>query len=85
MEEGSYCQDCQKGDLTKSGNGGGGGGTTLMPVAAKVMGKVLIRGMSDGVEWDVKLQKEQTGFRQGRSTNLFVKQAVECRYVSLTM
>ena len=39
---------------------------TLMSVAAKVMGKVLIRRISDGV--DVKLRKEQAGFCPGRST-----------------
>ena len=38
-------------------------GTTLMSVAAKVMGKVLIRRISGGV--DAKLGKEQAGFRKG--------------------
>ena len=37
-----------------------------MPVVAKVMGKVLIRRIADGV--DEKLRKEQAGFRSGRST-----------------
>lgn len=37
-----------------------------MSVAAKVMGKVLIQRISDGI--DVKLRKEQAGFRRGRST-----------------
>ena len=37
-----------------------------MSVAAKVMGKVLIRRISGGV--DAKLRKEQAGFRKGRST-----------------
>ena len=53
----------KKGDLTKCGNWRG---MTLMSVAAKVMGKVLIRRISDGV--DAKLRKEQVGFRRGRST-----------------
>lgn len=37
-----------------------------MSVVAKVLGKVLIRRISHGV--DEKLQKEQAGLRQGRST-----------------
>ena len=36
-----------------------------MSVAANVMSKVLIGGISHGV--DVKLRKDQAGFRQGRS------------------
>ena len=53
-----------------------------MSVAAKVMGKVLIRRISGGV--DARLRKEQAGFRKGRSTieQIFVlrnivEQAVE--------
>ena len=37
-----------------------------MFVAAKVMGKVLMQRISDGI--DAKLRKEQAGFRRGRST-----------------
>ena len=37
-----------------------------MPTAAKVMGKVIIKRISRGV--DKKLRKEQAGFRSGRST-----------------
>lgn len=69
----------KKGDLIKCGNWRG---ITLMSVAAKVMGKVLIRRISGGV--DAKLRKEQAGFRKGRSTieQIFVlrnivEQAVE--------
>ena len=39
---------------------------TLKPVAAKVMCKVLMQRISDGI--DAKLRKEQAGFRRGRST-----------------
>ena len=53
-----------------------------MSVAAKVMGKVLIRRISGGV--DAKLKMEQADFRKGRSTieQIFllrniVEQAVE--------
>ena len=53
----------KKGNLTKCGNWRG---ITLMSVTAKVMGKVLIQRISDGI--DAKLRKEQAGFRQGRST-----------------
>ena len=53
----------KKGDLTKCGNWRG---ITLMPVVAKVMGKVLIRRIADRV--DEKLRKEQAGFWKGRST-----------------
>ena len=80
----------RKGDLAKCGNWRG---ITLMSVAAKVMGKVLIRGISGGV--DAKLRKEQAGFRKGRRTieQIFVLrnigQAVEwtpaCIYVLSTM
>lgn len=37
-----------------------------MPTAAKVMGKVIIKRISRGV--DKKLRKEQAGFRSRRST-----------------
>ena len=37
-----------------------------MPTAAKVMGKVIIKRTSRGV--DKKLRKEEAGFRSGRST-----------------
>ena len=53
----------KKGDLAKCGNWRG---ITLMHVAAKVMGKVLIRRIADGV--DEKLKKEQAGVWKGRST-----------------
>ena len=53
----------KKWDLTKCGNWRA---ITLMSVAAKVMGKVLIRRKSGGVE--AKLRMEQAGFRKGRST-----------------
>ena len=69
----------KKGDLTKCGNWRG---ITLISVAAKVVGKVLIRRISGGV--DAKLRKEQAGFRKGRSTigqifvlRKIVEQAVE--------
>ena len=41
-------------------------GIILMPTAAKVNGKVIIKRISRGV--DKKLRKEQAGFRSGRST-----------------
>ena len=41
-------------------------GITLISVAVKVMGKVLIQRISDGI--DAKLRKEQARFRRGRST-----------------
>ena len=49
----------KKGDLTKCGNWRG---ITLMPVVAKVMGKVLIRRIADGV--DEKLRKESGGLSE---------------------
>ena len=39
---------------------------TLKSVAAKVMCKVLMQRISDGI--DAKLRKEQAGLRRGRST-----------------
>ena len=53
----------KKGDLTNCANWRG---ITLMPTAAKVMGKVIIKRISRGV--DKKLRKEQAGFRSRRST-----------------
>ena len=53
----------KKGDLTNCGNWRG---ITLIPTAVKVMGKVIIKKISRGV--DKKLRKEQAGFRSGRST-----------------
>ena len=53
----------KKGDLTNCGNWRR---IILMPTAAKVMGKVIIKRISRGV--DKKLRKEQAGFRSGRST-----------------
>lgn len=54
-----------------------------MSVAAKVMGKVLIQRMSNGI--DVKLRKEQAALRRGRGTieQIFilrniVEQTIEC-------
>ena len=60
----------KKGDLTNCGNWSG---ITLMPTAAKVMGKVIIKRISRGI--DKKLRKEQAGFRSGRSTieQIFLK------------
>ena len=60
--KGHIVKIAKKGDLTKCENWRG---ITLMSVAAKVMGKVLIRRISGGV--DAKLRKEQAGFRKGRS------------------
>ena len=53
----------RKGDLTNCGNWRG---ITLMPTAAKLKGKVVIKRISRRV--DKKLSKEQAGFRSGRST-----------------
>ena len=53
----------KKGDLTDCGNWRG---ITLIPTAAKVMGKVVIKRISRGV--DKKLRKEQADFRSGGST-----------------
>ena len=53
----------KKVDLTNCGNWRG---ITLIPTAGKVMGKVIIKRISRGV--DKKLRKEQAGFRGGRST-----------------
>ena len=61
--KGSIVKNSKKRDLTKCGNWRG---ITLMSVAAKVMGKILIRRISGGV--DAKLRKEQAGFRKERST-----------------
>ena len=41
-------------------------GITLLPVAAKVLGKVIITRIRDTV--DIRLRQEQTGFRRGRRT-----------------
>ena len=41
-------------------------GITLLPVAAKVLGKVIITRIRDTV--DIRLRQEQVGFRRGRGT-----------------
>ena len=54
----------KKGDLTDCGDWRG---ITLMAVAAKVLGRVIIiTCIPDGV--DSKLRQEQAGFRKGRGT-----------------
>ena len=45
---------------------GNWGGITLLPVAAKVLGKVFITRIRDTV--DIRLRQEQAGFRRGRGT-----------------
>ncbi len=69
----------KKGDLTMCGNWRG---ITLLSVVAKVMGRVLITRIAEGI--DKKLRCEQAGFRRGRSTTQqifvlrnIVEQAVE--------
>ena len=55
--------------LTKKGNFmecGNWRGITLLPVAAKVLGKVIITRIRDTV--DIRLRQEQAGFRRGRGT-----------------
>ena len=53
----------KKGNLMKCGNGRG---IKLLPVAAKVLGKVIIIRLSDTV--DTRLRQELAGFRRGRGT-----------------
>ena len=53
----------KKGDLTKCGNWRG---ITLLSVFGKVLGRVIITRISDGI--DAKLRREQAGFRRNRST-----------------
>ena len=52
---------CKQGILMECGNWRG---ITLLPVAAKVLGKVIITGIRDTV--DTRLRQEQAGFRRGR-------------------
>ena len=55
--------------LTKNGNFmecGNWRGITLLPVVAKVLGKVIITRIRDTV--DIRLRQEQAGFRRGRGT-----------------
>ena len=53
----------KKGDLTECNSWRG---ITLMVVAAKVLGRIIITRMRDGI--DNKLRQEQAGFRKGRGT-----------------
>ena len=53
----------KKGDLMECGNWRG---IALMAVAAKVLGRVIITRIQDGV--NDKLCQEQAGFRKGRGT-----------------
>lgn len=60
---GSIVKLPKKGDLTECGNWRG---ITLMVVAAKVLGRIIIICIRDAV--NSKLRQEQTGFRKGRGT-----------------
>ena len=53
----------KKGDLTECNNWRG---VTLMVVAAKVLGRIIITRIRDGI--DDKLHQKQAGFRKGRRT-----------------
>ena len=53
----------KKGNLMECGNWRG---ITLLPVAAKVLGKVIITRIGNAV--DTRLRQEQAGFRRGRGT-----------------
>ena len=53
----------KKGDLTECNNWRG---ITLMVVATKVLGRIIITRIRDGI--DNKLRQEQAGFRKGRGT-----------------
>ena len=53
----------KKGDLTECNNWRG---VTLMVVAEKVLDRIIITRIRDGI--DDKLRQEQAGFRKGRGT-----------------
>ena len=61
-KQGLICKVPKKGNLQQCGNWRG---VTLLPIASKVMGKILISRIQDGVD---RLRKEQAGFRSGRGT-----------------
>ena len=62
-KQGLICKIPKKGNLQQCGNWRG---VTLLPIASKVMGKILISRIQDGVGH--RLRKEQAGFRSGRGT-----------------
>jgi len=62
-QRGSIVKLPKKGDLTQCNNWRG---ITLMAVAAKVLGRIIITRIRAGI--DNKLRQEQAGFRKGRGT-----------------
>ena len=60
-KQGLICKIPKKGNLQQCGNWKG---VTLLSIASKVMGKILISRIQDGVGH--RLRKEQAGFRSGR-------------------
>ena len=60
---GLICKIPKKGNLQECGNWRG---VTLLPIASKVLGKILINRIQAGA--DQVLRKEQAGFRAGRGT-----------------
>jgi hypothetical protein len=61
--KGLICKIPKKGNLQDCGNWRG---VTLLPLASKVLSKILINRIQTGV--DSSLRKEQAGFRTGRGT-----------------
>lgn len=61
--QGLICKIPKKGNLQECGNWRG---VTLLPLASKVLSKILISRIQGGV--DSLLRKEQAGFRRGRGT-----------------
>ena len=61
--KGLICKIPKKGNLQDCGNWRG---VTLLPLASKVLSKILINRIQEGV--DSSLRKEQAGFRRGRGT-----------------
>ena len=62
-KQGLICKILKKGNLQQCGNLRG---VTLLPIASKVLGKILISRIQGRV--DHRLRKEQTGFRPGGGT-----------------
>lgn len=61
--KGLICKIPKKGNLQECSNWRG---VTLLPIASKVLSRILINRIQDGV--DHTLRKEQAGFRRGRGT-----------------
>ena len=82
-KQGLICKIPKKGNLRQCGNWRG---VTLLPIASKVLGKILISRIQGSV--DHRLRKEQAGFRPDLHPTSWSKSTngmQPCTFISLTL